>query len=52
MMRVRVSPDMMANLRFAYSPLQELTISYRVLRGDWQRDLVSGLPNPTEKTDS
>jgi hypothetical protein len=37
MMRVRVSPDMMANLRFAYSPLQELTISYRVLRGDWQR---------------
>jgi DNA-binding HxlR family transcriptional regulator len=36
-MRVNVSPTMMANLRFAYSPLLELTISYRVLRGNWQR---------------
>ena len=36
-MRINVSPTMMANLRFAYSPLLELTISYRVLRGNWQR---------------
>lgn len=35
MFRINAQPQAFANLRFAYSPLLELTISYRVLRGNW-----------------
>lgn len=37
MLRFNLQNESLANLRFAYSPLLELTISYRVLRGDWLR---------------
>lgn len=35
MFRINAQPQAFANLRFAYSPLLELTTSYRVLRGNW-----------------
>jgi DNA-binding HxlR family transcriptional regulator len=36
MIRFSVNPTTMANLRFAYSPLIELTVSYKILKSDWQ----------------
>src|SRR5688572_3136656 len=36
MLRFNVNPSTMANLRFAYSPLIELTVSYKILKSDWQ----------------
>lgn len=35
MLQIKMQPRAFANLRFAYSPLLELTISYRILRGQW-----------------
>ena len=37
MLRLNLQSEALSNLRFAYSPLVELTISYRVLRGDWDQ---------------
>ena len=36
MLRLNLPDKALSNLRFAYSPMLELTISYRVLRGNWQ----------------
>lgn len=39
MLRFNVNPSTMANLRFAYSPLIELTVSYKILKSDFQSAL-------------
>lgn len=35
MLQIKMQPQAFANLRFAYSPLLELTVSYRILRSNW-----------------
>lgn len=37
MLKIHLPNETLPSLRFAYSPLLELTVSYRLLRGDWQR---------------
>ena len=37
MLRLNLPNDALTSLRFTYSPLVELTTSYRVLRGNWER---------------
>lgn len=37
MLRLNLQSDVLTSLRFTYSPLVELTTSYRVLRGNWER---------------
>jgi DNA-binding HxlR family transcriptional regulator len=35
MFRINLQPHALANFRFTYSPMLELTTSYRLLRGNW-----------------